>query len=51
MNKATSEGSASQPVGAGPPALTLLAEHDLLLGEVTARAEGVLSEADAGRWP
>jgi uncharacterized protein (DUF2249 family) len=26
-------------------------EHDLLLREITARAEGVLSEADAGRWP
>jgi hypothetical protein len=51
MDKATSAGPASQPAGGGPPALTLRAEHDLLLREVTARAEGVLSEADAGRWP
>jgi uncharacterized protein (DUF2249 family) len=51
MDKATSAGSASQAAGGGRPALTLRAEHDLLLGEVTVRAEGVLSEADAGRWP
>jgi Uncharacterized conserved protein (DUF2249)/Hemerythrin HHE cation binding domain len=51
MSKATSGGSAAQPAGGGPQALTLRAEHDLLLGEVTARAEDVLSEADAGRWP
>jgi uncharacterized protein (DUF2249 family) len=51
MDKATSGGSASEPTGGGPPALTLRAEHDLLLREVTARAEGVLSEAAAGRWP
>jgi uncharacterized protein (DUF2249 family) len=51
MHKATSGGSASQPAGGRPPALTLRAEHDLLLREVTTRAEGVLSEADVGRWP
>jgi uncharacterized protein (DUF2249 family) len=51
MDEATPAGSASQPAGGGPPALTLRAEHDLLLREVTARAEVVLSEADAGRWP
>jgi hypothetical protein len=51
MDKAIRRRSVSQPTGSGPPALTLRAEHDLLLGEVTARAEGVLSEADAGRWP
>jgi uncharacterized protein (DUF2249 family) len=49
MDKATSGGS--QPAGGRPPASTLRAEHDLLLREVTMRAEGVLSEADAGRWP
>jgi Uncharacterized conserved protein (DUF2249)/Hemerythrin HHE cation binding domain len=51
MDKASGGGSASRPAGGRPPALTLRAEHDLLLREVTARAEGVLSEADAGRWP
>ena len=51
MDEATNGRSASRPAGGGPPALTLRAEHDLLLREVTARAEGVLSEADAGRWP
>ena len=48
MDKAT---SGVEPAGGGPPALTLRAEHDLLLREVTARAESVLSEAAAGRWP
>ena len=51
MDKATSGGSASRPAEGRPPAVTLRAEHDLLRREVTARAEGVLSEADAGRWP
>jgi hypothetical protein len=51
MDEATRAGSASQPAGGGPPALTLRAEHDLPLREITARAEGVLSAADAGRWP
>jgi len=51
MDNATSGRSASEPAGSRPPALTLRDEHDLLLREVTARAEGVLSEADAGRWP
>jgi len=41
--------------GSGPRAvpvtLTLPAEHELLLAEVAARAEAVLLEADAGRWP
>ena len=51
MDKATSGGSASRPAEGRPPAVTLRAEHDLLRREGTARAEGVLSEADAGRWP
>jgi len=37
--------------GAVSAALTLPAEHELLLAEVAARAEAVLLQADAGRWP
>jgi uncharacterized protein (DUF2249 family) len=51
MDNAASGRSASEPTGSRPPALTLRDEHDLLLREITARAEGVLSEADGGRWP
>jgi len=52
MNEATRGGSASESTtGVVPPALTLRAEHDLLLREVTARADAVLEEAEAGRWP
>ena len=51
MDEASRGGSVSQPAGGGSPALTLRAEHDLLLREVTTRAERELEEADAGRWP
>jgi uncharacterized protein (DUF2249 family)/hemerythrin-like domain-containing protein len=37
--------------GLSPRAVSLAGEHSVLLREVTTRAESVLLEADAGRWP
>lgn len=38
-------------VGPSAAAVSLAGEHSVLLREVTTRAEPVLREADAGRWP
>jgi uncharacterized protein (DUF2249 family) len=35
----------------GPITLTLRDEHALLLGEVTTRVQGLVREAEGGRWP
>lgn len=49
---ATAGGQAAEPAGLGArPPLTLTEEHALLLWQVTARAEELLTAAADGRWP